>query len=139
MLTVVDSFIEYLAYELNDVPQVNWVRVSSDENSNRPQIGYLNITVLGFLQAGQMEEALVSLDLIGSDEREVFNWAKRVRDKLLERQYTPELDYSQSPTSPRPTGKMVEWNGDKVDFKVLVTDVNYVHLVATLPLRHARQ
>ena len=139
MQTVVDSFVEYLATELADAPPVHWVRVSPDEDSNRPKVGYLNITVLGFLQNGQMEEALVSLDLIGTDERATFVWAKAVRDKLLERQYTAELDYAANPSSPVDTGKMVEWRGNDIDFRVLVTDVHYVHLNATFPLRHARQ
>jgi hypothetical protein len=139
MLSLVDTFIEYLATELEDAPPVHWVRVSDDENSNRPQMNYLNITVLGFTMRGQIEEALVSLDLIGSDERTVLALAKTVRDKLLERQYTPEWIFDLDPSSPTATGKCVEWEQDKVNFSVIVTDTHYVHLNATFPICHARQ
>jgi hypothetical protein len=139
VLSAVDSFIQWLSTELAGDPPVHWVRVSPLDSSNIPKLGYLNVAVLGFLQNGSLEEALVSLDLIGSDERTVIAWAQKVRDKLIERQYTPELVYAVTPATPTPTGKTIAWEGAKVDFKIVGTSDNFVHLNATFPICHARQ
>lgn len=137
MLTIADSFIEYLQLELDSLP-VHWVRVSAEENSNRQQMNAVNVTVLDFTERGSMEEALISLDILGDDERIVWGWAKAVRDVLRSRQYTPEIDYATTPASPKVSGQMVEWDGNKVKFTVVAADTGYFHLNSTIPILHAR-
>jgi hypothetical protein len=140
MLTVIDSFVKFLSAELAGSPQVYWQRVSAtSEDSHLLKDDALNICVLAVMEKGSEEEVLVSLDLVGSDERTVWQWAKAVRDKLLERQYTPELNYATNPTAPVATGRMVKWDRDDVRFETIISDLHYMHLNATFPICHVRE
>jgi hypothetical protein len=138
VIEVVDSFIEYLNSELSGDLEVNWVRVSADENSNRPKLNALNVAVLSFHEYDSLEEVLISLDLIGTDERTVLGWAARVRNVLLQVQFTRLKVFTPDPDAPSVTDQMVSWNGNKVRFTVVVSDENSCHLNGTLPVCHAR-
>jgi hypothetical protein len=139
MLSATDSFIQYLSTGLASNPPVAWVRQTADDpTSNELKLDTLNVAVLGFQQSGSLELPLVSLDIIGSDQRQVYDWARRVRNLLLEQQYAPELDYEANPAAPVATGRMVFWDRDDVDFKVVRNGSRTVHLNATFQLSHAR-
>lgn len=137
MLSLSDSFIEYLAASVTALP-VHWVRVTADDGSHLLKTGHLNVAILAVLQNGSLEEALVSLDIIGTDERESYVWAEAVIDTLRDPQYTPELNYSPDPASPTPTGKLVHWEADRIRFQVVEAAPLYLHLNATFPICHAR-
>lgn len=139
MISATDSFIKYLSTELAGTPPVHWVRVtSSDAASGELQMDALNVTILAADESGSIEEILVSLDLVGSDERTVMTWAKLVREVLLARQYTPEFVYEPDPSSPTATGRLVEWRGNDCGFRVASASQRYFHMNATLPIRHSR-
>ena len=140
MISALDSFIQYLSTKLASNPSVKWVRVTSvDPTSGELQMDSLNVSVLGFREEGSSELPLVSLDILGSDERQVHGWAKRVRDVLLEQQYTPELDYETNPAAPVATGRVVSWDGRAVVFTTVRTASRTIHINATFPLLHVRQ
>ncbi len=140
MLLATDTFIEYLAENLGGIP-VHWRhQTPNDENADSFKQGALNVKVLGYFQDGSLEYALVSLDLLGSDERTVLGQLTAVRDLLIQEQVTPEYDYA-NPDNPFPTGLAVSWDGDTVRFLNVRTPqgTRYVHFNATFPLTHARE
>lgn len=141
MLLATDSFIQYLSDELASVVPVHWRRMTpSDENSDALRMDTLNVQFLGFFQDGNSEHCLVSLDLLGSDERTVLGQLKAVRDVLIQEQIVEELDYS-NPGSPIPTGLAVHWDGRDIRFLNVRTPKGqrYVHYNATFPLSHVRE
>src|SRR5512133_3951443 len=138
MVTLIDTFVQYLATELAGTPPVHWVRTTpTDEHAGEQRHNALNVEVLGFFEKGSMEEALISLDLIGQDERQIYAWAQGIRNKLLECQYTPEYSYA-DPAHPVSQGKLVSWDGRSISFQTVISDQYYLHLNATFPIRHAR-
>lgn len=140
MLTVTDTFINYLATELAGQVPLKWVHASAEDvDSNVPSYNALNITVVGLDQQGSSEFVLVSLDLIGSNERTVYGWARLVTDKLLEFQYTPEMVFEPDPANPTATNRMVFWEPDDAKFNMIRAEDRYVHMNATLELQHVRQ
>lgn len=140
MISATDSFIQYLNSQLAGNPPVAWIRpTATDPTSGELKMDTLNVSVLAFTERGSGESALVSLDIIGSDQRQVFGWARRVRDLLIEQQYTPELDYESNPASPAALGRLVSWDGREVDFQVVRVSSRMVHLNATFQLFHVRQ
>lgn len=137
MINLTDSFIQYLVTKLGSSPTVHWVRSQpNDETADQLQLNALNITVLGSLRRGSVEESLVSLDVIGTDERQVLAWVKTVQDVLEETQYTPEYAYT-DPAAPAATGRMVSWDKD-VSFRLIGKSPYVVQYNATLPICHAR-
>jgi hypothetical protein len=140
MISATDSFIQYLASNLAGAPPVAWIRqTATDPTSNDMKIDTLNVTVLGFQEEGSMERPLVSLDIIATDQRQAFVWAKAIRDLLNSQQYTPELDYAANPAAPVATGRSVFWDRDDINFHVVRNAPRTVHLNATFQLSHARQ
>ena len=140
MLTATDSFIEYLASNLNDDPTVYWWRQSAgDEHAGLLKQNSLNVTFLGFFQDGSAEYILTSLDLLAADERQAMRWLELVRDLLIAEQVIPELDYAASalPVVPQ---RAVSWDGDEIQFLSIRTPrgTRYVHYNATFPLLHTR-
>lgn len=140
MISLTDSFIQYLSANLS-APPVAYVRATeNDPTSSDLQMNTLNVSILSFQEDGSSETALISLDIVGSDERTVFDWAKAVRDLLLSVQYTPELDFEASPGSPASTGRMVSWDARSISFHLVRKTVDRnVHLNATFPISHVRQ
>jgi hypothetical protein len=139
MLTATDSFIEYLAENLVDIP-IHWRRqTASDENAGMLKHGHLNVQGLGFFEDDSLEYCLISLDLLGDDERVVLGQLKTVRDLLVSEQLIPELDYT-IPASPITTGRSVYWDGRNIRFLSVRTPKGqrYVHYNATFPLHHTR-
>lgn len=140
MISATDSFVKYLETELAGNPSVAWVRkTATNDTAHLFQHNKLNISVLMFSERGTEETALVSLDLICAEERQAWVWAKLIRDKLIEQQYTPELDYSTNPISPTSLGRYVSWDGRDIHFELVNTDEHNVHLNATFQLCHVRQ
>jgi hypothetical protein len=140
MISATDTFLQYLSTGLGGNPAVHWVRKdATDTTAHLLKHGCLNMSILRFSNEGSMEEALVSLDILSSGEREAWQWAKTVRNKLIEQQYTSELDFEAAPDSPVPLGQLVSWQGREIDFDIIVSDANYVHLNATFNICHARQ
>jgi hypothetical protein len=140
MISATDSFAQYLSTELTATLPVNWVRrTAGDPTAHLLKQNALNFSVLTFMQVGSEERILVSLDILGEDERQVLDWAKVVRDKLIEQQYTSELDYEASPASPVPIGRLVAWDGRDISFDIVRSDEHEVHLNATFSICHVRQ
>lgn len=141
MLTATDSFIEYLAAELTPLPVI-WVRQTANkENAGTLNVDALNVRILGFWEDGEIERGLVSLDLLGSDERTTLANLKLLRDVLIQKQFTPELDYSLFPDVPQPTGRAVSWEAKTIRFLNVRTPsgARYVHYNATFPLVYTRE
>lgn len=140
MLSATDSFIEYLNTGLAGTPPIAWLRASTDDAASAQlQMDTLNVSVLGYYQHGRLEMPLVSLDLIGSDERTVMRWTKTLRDLLIEQQYIPEIDYETDPLNPTPVGHSVYWDAADIDFRIVQSGSRYVHMNATFELFHVRQ
>lgn len=140
MISATDSFIQYLSAGLAGNPPVSWVHFTPDDATSADlKMDSLNISVLGFFEKGSTELPLISLDIITADERQGYIWVKATRDLLLERQYTPELDYQANPSSPVATGRCVYWDGRDIDFKVVRSSTRTIHLNATFQLYHVRQ
>lgn len=140
MISATDSFIAYLNTNLGGTPPVKFVRVTTDTPaSNDLDMNTLNVSVLDFAESGSVENPMVSLDLIGSDERQVLDWAKRVRDVLIQEQHAPELDYEANPAAPVATGRHVFWDGLAVRFQIIRRSLSTVHVNATFNISHVRQ
>jgi hypothetical protein len=140
VISATDSFISYLSANLSSNPPVAYIRATADNpNSNDLRVDTLNVSVFGFQEDGSQEMALVSLDIIASDERTVMDWAKRVRDVLIQEQHTPELDYEANPAAPITTGRHVSWDGRAVNFQVIRRSLRIVHVNATFNISHVRQ
>lgn len=137
MLTLTDSFIQYLSTSLANSPAVNWVHVGVAPDSHLLKMDTLNVSVLHVAEDGNMEEALVSLDLIGSDERQVLTWLASVRHLLSDvNLVTPEYDYT-NPSSPTATGRLVSW-ASNIQFQLVASAEHFLQFNATFPIRHAR-
>lgn len=139
MLSATDSFIKYLQTSLNGAPLVHWVHADeNDPESNVLQQNALNVTVLSVARDGSLGRALISLDLLGSNERQVMVWLENVLLLLSETQVIAEQIYDVNPSVPTPVaGKAVSWDGLKVKFNVIPSDTHYLHLNATFPISHA--
>lgn len=141
MLSVTDSLIKYLSIQLYSDPPVHWRRQDpNDENADMFRHGYLNVKSLGFFEEGSIEYCLISLDLLGNDERVVLAQVKTVRDLLLSEQIISELDYT-NPAAPVDTGRSVSWAGRQIRFiNVRVPKgQRYVQYNATFPVSHTRE
>ena len=152
MLSAFDSFLTYLNDELEGDPVVHWVRMDpTDDLAHLLKDDALNVSLLGMEQIGSWEELLVSLDVIGSNERQVLGWVKRIRDVLIQHQYAEENDHETNPTDPISLDRLVSWERDDIRFATVAVDDSYrryrrsgdddrqVHLNATFPIRHVRQ
>lgn len=140
MISASDSFISYLSAQLAGTPPVFWVRPTAEDNtSHEMKLNALNVSVLMFTEAGTSERVLVSLDLIGNNERQVINWAKLVRDVLIQQQYAQEADHEANPGSPVSLNRFVFWDGRDIQFDLVSTAAHYVHLNATFEISHTRQ
>ena len=141
MLTATDSFIQYLASGLSGIVSVHWRRQdASDENASMLRLDALNVQYLGFFEDGSIEQALVSLDLLGSDERTVLGQLRDLRDLLLSVQMVQERDFT-DPLLPLPTGRTVSWDGRETNFLSVRVPrgQRYVHYNATFPLKYTRE
>jgi hypothetical protein len=141
MLSATDSFIQYLSDELAGTVSVHWQRQTAiDESAGLPKLNHLNVQSLGFFEDDSLEYCLISLDLLGDDERTVGTQLKAIRDVLIQEQVIPELDYT-LPASPIPTGRSVSWEGRAIRFLSVRTPKGqrYVHYNATFPLTHSRE
>lgn len=138
MLSMADTFVKYLQANCGSIATVNWVRARpSDANAHILKDDALNVSFLTFPKKNHDESALVSLDVLGSDERTTVGQAERIRDVLCAAQYTPEMTYTPDPSNPVPTGRNIEWSGN-IEFQVLASAHNYVHLNATFTIRRVR-
>lgn len=138
MISATDSFVNYLSTRLDGIVPVVWVRVTPDAVSSLDlQMDALNFSILQFSDHGSMESILVSLDLIGSDERTSLQIAKKIRLVLSDTQYTSELDYEIDPDAPASLGRNVEWQGNEIVFSLIISRPNYFHLNSTFAIRHA--
>ena len=140
MISAIDSLLVYLQTELasSTIP-IHWVRRDpNDATAHLLKEDTLNVSVLSVDEDGSSEHILVSLDIVGSDERTTFGWAKSIRDVLLQEQYTRELDYDASPTSPLSTGRLVSWDRDDVSFVVIAKNERYLHINSTFQITHVR-
>lgn len=141
MLAATDSFIEYLYAELGaDVPVYWWRQTAVDEHGGLLKLNALNVQILGFFEQGSIEYCLVSLDLLGTDERRVLGQLQIVRDLLFYTQVIPELDYSY-PAIPYHTGRAVGWTASTTKFQSIrvPSGARYVHYNATFPLITTRE
>jgi hypothetical protein len=139
MISATDSFIAYLSGELSGTLSVHWLRKSAtDATAHLFQSNALNVSIFQAAENGSSEEILVSLDILADDERTAWGWAKAVRDKLIERQYTPELDYEADPDSPVATGRYVSWDRDDITFEMVPVHENQIQLNATFNICHVR-
>lgn len=138
MLSATDSFIQYLSAGLS-VP-VYFVRASADDaTSSVLKMDALNVSILRISEISTPEDILVSLDLLGTDLRMALGQAKTLRDKLIEQQYTPELDFESDPVNGTPVaGHYVYWEGRYVEFHIIRNEPRYVHLNCTFKLHHVR-
>lgn len=139
MINATDTFIKYLQSGLAGAPTLHWVHADADDpSSNVLQMESLNVTVLSVKRDRSIEKALISLDLLGSNERQVMGWLESVLSLLSESQVIPEQRYDVDPASPtRVVGKAVSWDGLNINFKVIPSDTHYLHLNATFPISHA--
>lgn len=140
MISALDSFIVYINTQLGGTPAVHWVRQDpTDDQAYLLKENALNISLLAVDQAGSVEELLVSLDLVGSDERTVLGWLKRIRDVMLQEQIVLEKDYEANPASPQSLQRLVSWSRDDVQFVTIHKDARFIHLNSTITLSHVRQ
>jgi hypothetical protein len=140
MLTATDTLIEYLASELSPLQVFWWRKGDVDTHSGYLKQDALNVTLLGFWEAGSEERCLVSLDLLAKDDRTALTSLKEVRDVLLKEQTIPERDYT-DPNNPTLTGRNVSWEGREIRFISVRTPsgARYAHYNATFPLIHTRE
>lgn len=139
MLSATDTFIQYLSAGLAGNPAVHWIHADeNDANANLPQVNALNVTVLRVQRSSSVEIALMSLDLMGTNERQLLGWLDTIMTLLTDRQVIPELQYEPDPANPTPVvGKAVSWDGLDVKFVAIPADTHYLHLNATFPISHA--
>lgn len=140
MLTATDSFIQYLATNLSPIPVYWWRQSDFTEHAGFLKQDALNVQVLGFYEDGSGEHCLVSLDLLGSDERVVLGRLQTIRNVLTNEQFTPELDFT-DPDNPVATGRDISWAASQINFLNVRTPqgATYVHYNATFPLLHTRE
>ena len=141
MLTATDSFIQYLATQLDGIVSVYWWRQDAqDEHAGFLKQDALNVQYLGFYEDGSIERCLVSLDILGSNERTVIGQLKAVRDVLLQEQFTAELDWT-NPGSPVLTGRSISWAGQQLRFINVRTPqgARYSHYNCSFPLTYTRE
>ena len=137
MLHATDSLLKYLNATLAGNPPVSWYRVSSQSAATYVYSTGLNVSILGIFRVGSTEEVLVSLDVIGDDERMVLAWIEDIQDALSSHGYITEYDYS-LPSAPVETGYCVSWECHRVRFDVVGADEHSVHYNATFPITHVR-
>jgi hypothetical protein len=140
MKAMLDSFVTYLSTELAGVLPVAYLQASSEmPESERPNLNTLNVRVLApSATIGHLEEALLSLDIVGQNERQVLGWVATVQDILRSRLYTPEYQYEPDSSNPVATGVNVFWDMGDVDFEVAGSSPSLVQMTCTLPIRHVR-
>lgn len=132
-----DSLVKYLVRELRNDPPVHWVRMAiQDPEAGSFKVGCLNLVVLSARETGSMEDVLVSLDLLGTDERQVAAWAEKVK-RVLSVESIPELDYASTPT-PRALGRNVYWRGDGISFDIIRSGADLFHVNSTFLISHQK-
>ena len=138
MLSATDTFIEYLSTGLAGVIAVHWVHFdANDATSNLLHEDALNVTILGVQRDGSEILALISLDILGHDERASLTALQATLGLLAQEQTIQELSYADNPASPTPVaGKHVFWEGRDIKFKAIPVE-NYLHYNATFPIRHS--
>lgn len=135
MQNAIDTLVTYLAAELAGQLGVAYIRLdAANPRAGELQAGKLNVQVLDGGRDWHVGSALVSLDLIGTNERTTWAWAKAVEDVLLSSTSIPEYDYTGSPTL---TGSAVFWNFNDVAFRVIGKNNQFVQLTCTLPIKFA--
>ncbi len=140
MLSASDSFIEYLATELDPLEVYWWRKGDIENNAGVLKQDALNVQVLGFWEDGSVEMCLISLDLLGTNDRDLLTNLKALRDTLLAAQYVPERDFSDE-DNPVFTGRNISWDARKVRFLSVRTPAGarYAHYNATFPLIYTRE
>jgi hypothetical protein len=140
MLNASDSFIQYLATELSPLPVYWWRAGDIEGHAGFLKQDALNVKLMGFWEDGSIEMCLVSLDLLGSNERELLANLKTLRDALLSAQYVAERDFT-NVASPVETGRNISWEARKVRFISVRTPsgARYAHYNATFPLVYTRE
>jgi hypothetical protein len=140
VVSALDSFLVYLNTQLAAAAiTVHWVRQDpSNDTAHLLQENALNVAMLTADQSGNREEILVSLDLVGSDERTVLGQAETIRDVLLQTQYAAESSYSANPLSPQSLGRLVSWSGDDVKWTTVAKNARLIQMNCTMPLLHVR-
>jgi hypothetical protein len=147
MLSAVDSFVTYLSTALGSplVLPVAFLRQDANNpQSDRMQMGALNVRVLLADRVGSMESIMVSLDILGNDARQAWGWAEAVQ-AVLAGLMIPEYDFSDS--SAIANGRCVSWNGDDLSFQEVsfasrgsksIANEHFVHLNLTMDITHQR-
>ena len=137
---MLDSFVTYLSTELSGVLPVSYLQaLPGTPDSERLVLNRLNVRVLAPSRTmGHLEEALLSLDIVGQDERQVLGWVASVQNLLRSRLYAPEFQYEPDPSTPVATGVNVFWEMGDVDFEVAGSSPSLVQMTCTLPIRHVR-
>ena len=140
MKALLDSFVMYLSTELTGVLPVSYLQsLPGAPDAERLVLNRLNVRVLApSATIGHLEEALLSLDIVGQDERQVLGWVASVQNLLRSRLYTPEFQYEPDSANPVATGVNVYWSMGDVDFEVVGSSPSMVQMTCTLPIRHAR-
>jgi hypothetical protein len=140
MKALLDSFVMYLSTELAGVLPVAYLQaLPGTPDAERFVLNALNVRVLApSATIGHLEEALLSLDVVGQDERQVLGWVTTVQDLLRSCLYTPEYQYEPDPSTPVATGVNVFWDMGDVDFEVAGSSPSLVQMTCTLPIRHVR-
>ena len=137
---MLDSFVTYLSTELSGVLPVSYLQaLPGTPDSERLVLNRLNVRVLAPSRTmGHLEEALLSLDIVGQDERQVLGWVASVQNLLRSRLYAPEYQYEPDSSNPVATGVNVYWDMGDVDFEVAGSSPSLVQMTCTLPIRHVR-
>ena len=139
MLSASDSFIEYLADNLSPFEVFWWRPGDIEAHAGVVKQNAVNVKILGFWGDGNTEMCLISLDVLGPDERTALEHVKDLRDLLIALQTIPERDFS-DPDNPAFTGRSISWDGRRVRFISVRTPsgARYSHYNATFPLTYTR-
>jgi hypothetical protein len=133
-MTLSDSFITFLNAQLQGDPPVKWLRATkTDASSAVLQHDACNVKVLGYYDQGPLEEGLLSVDVLGSDERQAMEWCRRIKD-IMSAETTPEYDFSGP--APQHTGRNIHWDCEDLNWQLVRSANSYVHYNMTFMVRH---
>lgn len=135
MNTATDSLVKYLSHTLQPL-SVHWVRVSDvNEQAAVMKFNAVNVTVLSVTHESNFEHVLLSVDIVGSDERTVAAWSRDVK-RALDVEMIPEMDFASTPGRAMSLGRQVFWSRNDVSFDVVRSGAKTFHLNSTFPITH---
>jgi|SRR5581483_1827717 len=129
-----DSFLHFLADNLDGIPVHNIRRDPNKPDADKIQVNAVNVHFLDVAPDTQVGNTTVVIDVINDDELTALSWVNQVWTLLSSAFFTPKLDYS-NPESPVSTGTNIMWDRHKVRFRVIVSDF-YYHHSCVLTLQH---